>query len=146
MTKFNARQLAGFLVPSIVGIMLFMIPIQVNGSWTVAVKVLADVIGNALGDFLPFLCVIIVTISAVLGLASLAKPSFITSYPIIDSTFTATPIWAIIRCIGAVFVWLTFLGVGAEDEGGVLYMITGPDAGGFVLNDLLTTLVVLFLF
>ena len=117
MRKLDAKQLAGFLVPSIVGIMLFMIPIQVNGSWTVAVKVLADVIGNALGDSLPFLCVIIVTVSAVLGLVSLAKPSFITSYPIVDSTFSSTPIWAIIRCIGAVFAWLTFLGVGTEDEG-----------------------------
>ena len=145
MRKLDAKQLAGFLVPSIVGIILFMIPIQVNGSWTVAIKVVADVLGNALGDSLPFLCVIIVTVSAVLGLVSLAKPSFITSYPIVDSTFSSTPIWAIIRCIGAVFAWLTFLGIGAEEEGDVLYMVTGPNAGGFVLNDLLTMLVVLFL-
>ena len=145
MRKLDAKQLAGFLVPSIVGIILFMIPIQVNGSWTVAIKVVADVLGNALGDSLPFLCVIIVTVSAVLGLVSLAKPSFITSYSIVDSTFSSTPIWAIIRCIGAVFAWLTFLGIGAEEEGGVLYMVTGPNAGGFVLNDLLTMLVVLFL-
>ncbi|MBQ9001610.1 MAG: YjiH family protein [Eggerthellaceae bacterium] len=145
MEKYTAKQIAGFVIPSAVGIMLFMIPIQVDGSWTIAVKVVADLIGGALADFLPLLCVIIVTVSALLGVISLGKPSFITSYPIIDDTFTATPVWAIIRVIGAVFIWLTFLGVGADDENSVLYMITSPDAGGFVLNDLLTVLVVIFL-
>lgn len=61
------------------GILLFMVPIQVDGSWTIAVKVIADLVGSALGGFLPLLCVIIVTVSAVLGVASIGKPSFITS-------------------------------------------------------------------
>ena len=103
MKQYSARQLAGFIVPSVVGIILFMIPIQVDGTMTITVKVIADIIGSALGDFLPLLCVIIVTLSAVLGVISLGKPSFITSYPIVDETFSATPIWAIIRVIGAVF-------------------------------------------
>ncbi|MBR0404769.1 MAG: YjiH family protein [Eggerthellaceae bacterium] len=145
MGKYNGKQIAGFIIPSVVGILLFMIPIQVDGSWTIAVKVVADVIGSALGGFLPLLCVVIVTISAVLGVASLGKPSFITSYPIIDATFTATPIWAVIRCIGAIFIWFTYLGVGAEDETDPFYIITCADAGGFVLGDLLTVLVVIFL-
>jgi len=145
MGKYSAKQIAGFVIPSIVGILLFMIPIQVNGSWTITVKVIADIIGGALGGFLPLLCLIIVSVSAVLGVISLGKPSFITSYPIIDETFTATPIWAIIRIVGAVFIWLVYLGVGAEDEGSFLYMITCADAGGFVLGDLLVVLVVIFL-
>ena len=145
MGKYSAKQLVGFILPSVVGILLFMIPIQVDGSWTIAVKVLADVIGQALGDFLPLLCVIIVTVSAVLGVASLGKPSFITSYPIIDETFTATPVWAIVRVVGAIFIWIVFLGIGADDEGSFLWMISSPDAGGFVLNDLLTVLVIIFL-
>ena len=55
MEKLSARQIAGFAIPSVIGIILFMVPIQVNGSWTITVKVLADIIGNALGDFLPLL-------------------------------------------------------------------------------------------
>ena len=42
MGKFSARQVVGFVVPSVVGILLFMVPIQVDGSWTIAVKVVAD--------------------------------------------------------------------------------------------------------
>ena len=145
MEHSKTKQMIGFIVPSVVGILLFMIPIQIEGSWTIVVKVLADIIGNALGDFLPILCVAIVTVSAVLGVISLGKPSFITSYPIMDNTFSATPVWAVIRVVGAVFIWLTFLGIGADDENSPLYMITSSSAGGFVLGDLLTVLVIIFL-
>ena len=145
MEHSKTKQMIGFIVPSVVGILLFMIPMQVEGSWTIVVKVLADIIGNALGDFLPILCVAIVTVSAVLGVISLGKPSFITSYPIMDNTFSATPVWAVIRVVGAVFIWLTFLGIGADDENSPLYMITSSSAGGFVLGDLLTVLVIIFL-
>ena len=145
MNKYSAKQIAGFLIPSIIGIAIFMIPIQMDGTWTIVVKVIADIIGNALGDFLPLLCVIIVTASAILGVASLRKPSFITTYPIIDETFTTTPIWAIIRVVGAIFIWIVYLGIGAEDEGSFLWMFSNADTGGFVLSDLLTVLVIIFL-
>lgn len=143
MQRYRAGQLAGFIVPSLAGVLLFMVPIQVDGSWTIAVKVLADVLGSALASVLPGLCVAIVTVSAVLGVVSIGRPSFITSYPVIDQTFSATPVWAAIRVVGAVFAWVAFLQLG--DEGSALYAISGADTGGFVLNDLLTTLVLIFL-
>ena len=40
--------MAKFLIPSIIGIILFMIPVKYNGDWTVCVKILADIIGGAL--------------------------------------------------------------------------------------------------
>ena len=146
MRNYTKRELAGFVVPSVVGIFLFMIPIRFHGEWTIIVKIIADYIGAWLGGFLPLLCVIIVTVSAILGILSLKKPSFISSYPIIDNTFSTTPIWAIIRCVGAVFIWLTYLGVSAgEDSTGIIHMITESGAGGFVLSELLTVLVIIFL-
>ena len=71
MGKYTSKQLIGFILPSVVGILLFMIPIQVDDSWTIVVKLIADIIGDAFAGFLPILCVIIVTVSAVLGVASL---------------------------------------------------------------------------
>ena len=138
--------LAGFLIPSIVGIFLFMIPVQDDGKWTVVVKIIADVISQAIGDFLPLLCLIIVTISALLGIVFLKHPTFITSYPIVANTFSTTAIWVVIRVIGAIFIWLTYFGIDADDEStGIIHMITCDDAGGFVLHDLLTVLVIIFL-
>ena len=143
MEKYSAKQILGFIVPSVIGILLFMIPVQYDGSWTVVIKIVADLIAGVLGDALPLLCCIIVTASAVLGVISLGKPSFITSYPIVDETFSTTPVWAIIRVLGCIFIWIAYLGAGAE-EGSNLYVIASADTGGFVLNDLLTVLVIIF--
>ena len=138
--------LAGFLVPSIVGIILFMIPVQYDGSWTIVVKIIADLISDAIGEFLPALCVGIVTISAILGIIFLGKPNFIATYPIVANTFSTTAIWVVIRILGAIFIWLTYLGIQSGEGGaGVISLITSGDNGGFVLNDLLTVLVVIFL-
>ncbi|MBR1396632.1 MAG: YjiH family protein [Selenomonadaceae bacterium] len=138
--------LAGFIVPSIVGIFLFMIPVQYDGNWTVIVKIIADMISKSIGDFLPILCVAIVTISALLGIIFLRKPTFITSYPVVANTFSTTAIWVVIRVIGTIFIWLTYLGIDAdENSSGLIHMITVSDAGGFVLHDLLSVLVIIFL-
>lgn len=138
--------LAGFLVPSIIGIILFMIPVQYDGSWTIVVKIIADMISDAIGEFLPALCVGIVTLSAVLGVVFLSKPNFIATYPIVANTFSTTAIWVVIRIAGAVFIWLTYLGIDADGESdSVIGLITSGDNGGFVLHDLLSVLVVIFL-
>ena len=142
----NKKQgsLAGFLVPSIIGIALFMIPVQYDGSWTIVVKIIADMISNSIGELLPGLCVGIVTVSAILGVIFLGKPNFIATYPIVANTFSTTAIWVVIRILGAIFIWLTFLGVD-KDGDSVISLITSGDNGGFVLNDLLSVLVVIFL-
>ncbi|MBR7024782.1 MAG: YjiH family protein [Selenomonadaceae bacterium] len=137
--------LAGFLVPSIVGIILFMIPVQYDGSWTIVVKIIADMISNAIGDMLPGLCLIIVTVSAVLGIIFLGKPNFIATYPIVANTFSTTAIWVVIRIVGAIFIWLTYFGIDADNPDSTIGLITSGDNGGFVLNDLLSVLVVIFL-
>lgn len=134
--------LAKFLIPSIVGVLLFMLPVRSGGEWTIFVKILADFIGGALGDLLPLLCVIIVTLSGVLSLIGLTKVKFISENPLLCETFLTTPAWAVTRAVGAVFIWLTYLQLGTE--GTLLWMITEGGAGGFVLGDLLTVLVIIF--
>ena len=145
MPENKKRLLAGFIIPSAIGILLFMIPVSWDGKWTIIVKIIADMIGKALADWLQLLCVIIITVSAVLGAVALRKPSFISSYPVIDKTFSAAPIWVVIRIIGAVFIWLTYLGVHAgKEESGIIHMITEGSTGGFVLSELLSVLVIIF--
>ena len=141
----RSKLTARFLIPSVIGILLFMIPVKYNGDWTIAVKIIADKIGGVLGDVLPLLCVVIVTISAVMSLISLGKPKWITEHPILRDTFTTSPVWVVVRVLGAIFIWLTYLGIDAGDEDtGIIHMITEGAAGGFVLGDLLTVLVIIF--
>ncbi len=145
MTEKRGSLMAKFLIPSIVGIVLFMIPLKHNGEWTILVKILADAIGAALGGVLPILCVLIVTVSAVMSVVALAKPKFIMENDILKDTFAVTPVWVVVRVLGMAFIWLTYLGVAAGDDAtGFVHMITEGGAGGFVLGDLLTVLVIIF--
>lgn len=143
MEKNKKKLLPLFIIPSVVGIILFMIPVKYNGDWTVCVKIIADMIGGLLTNILPMLCIIIVTISAFLSLIALAKPKFIMDNNLLKDTFAVSIIWVIIRVTGAVFIWLTYLEVGV-DGSGIIHMITDGAAGGFVISDLLTVLVIIF--
>ena len=136
MENKNGKKVAGFVIPSVIGIILFMIPVKYDGNWTVTVKIIADLIGGALGSVLPVLCVAIVTVSAIGSLIGLAKPKFMTENAILADTFCTSPVWAIVRVIGAVFIWMTYLGMGTEGGNDIVSMITDGGAGGFVLGDL----------
>lgn len=145
MEKKNGKLMAGFLIPSIVGIILFMIPVKYNGDWTIFVKILADKISGVVGPALPILCVIIVTLSALMTLIACGKPKFITENKLLNDTFSVSPIWVVVRVLGCAFIWLTYLGVQAGDnDTGFIHMITEGDGGGFILGDLLTMLVIIF--
>ena len=141
----NSRQksIAKFLIPSIIGIILFMIPIKYDGEWTICVKILADKIGAGMEGILPILCVAIVTVSAVMSIISLFKPKFITNNKLLTDTFSASPVWVVVRVLGAIFIWLTYLGIDAQGDG-FIHMFTEDGAGGFVLTGLLTVLVIIF--
>ena len=129
-TKSNAKLKALFIIPSITGIILFMIPVKnADGDWTVVVKILADIISGYIGGFLPLLCVLILTVSAVMSLIALAKPKFIMNSDIMKECFACKPIWVVLRVLAVIFVWLTYLGVG-EDGVGLIGMITGGGQGG----------------
>ena len=73
MAENRSKYLAKFLIPSIIGVVLFMVPVKHGGEWTILVKILADFIGTALGGVLPILCVLIVTVSAVMSVIVLSS-------------------------------------------------------------------------
>lgn len=54
--NYTLKQKLMFVVPSTIGVFLFMVPLFVNHTWTIAVKLLADVINGFIGGFLPPPC------------------------------------------------------------------------------------------
>ena len=57
LEKYNWKHILGFVIPSILGVVLFMIPVEVDGTWTVIVKVIADLIGSRVAEFFPLFTV-----------------------------------------------------------------------------------------
>ena len=147
-TNRNSGKLkAMFLIPSLVGVLIFMIPDKYDGSWTVIVKIIADIISGDLAGILPILCVAILTVSAILAVVSLiAKPKFIMDNEVLKSCFACSPIWVVVRVIGCICVWVAYLAtyMGVEYGGGILAMMSGPDEGGLAL-DLIVGLVIIFM-
>ncbi len=148
-TKSNAKLKALFIIPSIIGILIFMIPMKINGSWTVLVKVMSDALKNAIGyNNVAMLCIAILTISAVMAIIALAKPKFIMNNELLKGCFACSPIWVVVRVIGCVCVWLTwiysFSPAAKETENAFIQAIVGGDQGALAY-DLIIGLVFVFL-
>ena len=139
-SKFTFNNNIKFIFPSLLGVLLFMIPINYEGNITIPVAILSNKLTDLLGASLPY---IIATTLAISGLFTLItfvfKPKFILNNKFLNSLFNLTPMWSISRIIGSIFGILTLHQFGPE-------FIISDVTGAFVFNDLLTILFSIFLF
>ena len=141
--KTNKKSLLNFLIPSIIGIIIFMIPVKYDGNWTIIVKIFADFIAKILGDYLPALCTIIITISFVMSVLASFNVKFIKENKLLNQTFSVTPVWLVLRILGFIVVWMVVL----KDKlnlGPFFDMVVADESATFILNELLTSLVIIF--
>ncbi|MDQ0257428.1 nucleoside recognition membrane protein YjiH [Evansella vedderi] len=130
-----------FLLPSLLGIGLFMIPFPAgDGSYKITVSVLADWLGGLLEAALPAIMMLIIFLS-VLGviIQKWAKPKALVNNPFFVNLFDINPFWFTIRIIALVLVFMTFFKVGPE-------WVHDDYTGGLLLYDLLPILFTIFLF
>ncbi|MBF2262068.1 YjiH family protein [Staphylococcus capitis] len=133
-----------FITMSILGIILFLIPIPVvqdgQKQTTLPVAFLANCLKDLLGNIMPILIVLIITISGVLTLlCSTIYKHKLNPQGLMYNAFNVKLGWLVLRVLSVVFVWLTYLKVGPK-------MIYSEDTGGLVFYSLLPTLVAVFLF
>lgn len=139
-SKFTLKDNLKFIIPSIIGVLLFMIPIKYEGDVTIPIAIFSGMLVNFLGEYLVYIITGTMAISAILSLiATIVKPKFITNNKILSSLFTITPLWLVSRVLGGIFGVLAAFQIGPQ-------MIISGDTGAFVLNDLLTVLFSIFLF
>lgn len=139
-SKFTLKDNLKFIIPSIIGVLLFMIPIKYEGDVTIPIAIFSGMLVHFLGEYLVYIITGTMAISAILSLiATIVKPKFITNNKILSSLFTTTPLWLVSRVLGGIFGVLAAFQIGPQ-------MIISGDTGAFVLNDLLTVLFSIFLF
>lgn len=145
-----------FLVPSLMGIALFMLPVRhganglfdPSGDVTIIVKIIADNLKDLVGyNNVAALCAVILTISAVMSIWGLFKPKFLTENGLLKDCFLCSPIWVVIRVFGAISVWLTWLFgqnyKGLKTSAAVVQTIAGENQGELAF-DLIIGLVFIF--
>ncbi|MGF1758022.1 YjiH family protein [Photobacterium sagamiensis] len=129
-----------FLLPSLLGVFLFMAPIEYQGTITIPIAVLAKSVQTVFDGMLTAMITFIISLTAIMSVfTKLAKPGFITNNNFLGGLLNPTLPWFIVQQMGAVFVLMTYFGFGPE-------MIHDGAAGGLVLNDLLPVLFSVFIF
>lgn len=145
-TAFNTSQAPGlstwlrFLIPSLIGIFLFITPIRVSGEFSIPVALLAGSLKSIIGSHLPTVITLIVVLTGVVTFATkLFSPRLIINKPFLAGLFDISIPWCLVRLVGMVFILMTFFKVGPE-------AIWSADTGSMVLHDLLPTLFSVFIF
>ncbi|MEG0823825.1 MAG: YjiH family protein [Erysipelotrichaceae bacterium] len=138
--KFNFKNNIKFILPSLLGVLLFMTPVKYDGNITIPVAILSNKLTDLLGGSLPYIIAITLAISGIMTLITFVfKPKFILNNKLLNTLFNVSPIWSISRIVGSIFGVLVLLQVGPE-------FIISDVTGGMVFNDLLTLLFSIFLF
>lgn len=133
------RELLIFLIPSLLGMLLFLVPIVYDGKVTIGLGVLADGLKAALGGQLPAIATGLLLFSAAAGLlASLLRPRWIRERHVLRELFILPPFWLGLRLLGALFAAMTFWQFGPE-------WVWNANTGGVVLKDLAPVLITFFL-
>ncbi|WP_022942835.1 YjiH family protein [Psychromonas hadalis] len=136
----NLQTILTFIVPSLIGLLLFITPINFQGNITIPIAIVAKALQSLLGDSLTLIVTCIVVFTATITLLhKLFKFNFIKKSPFFNGLIDISPVWFVIRLLGALFITLTYLTIGPE-------MIFSGNTGALVLNDLLPVLFCVFIF
>ncbi|MDP9940028.1 YjiH family protein [Ectopseudomonas alcaliphila] len=138
-TSYSLRQLLIFLIPSLLGVLLFLTPIVYEEKVTIGLGVMADALKAGFSDWLPAIATALLLLSAALGLfGSLLKPRWLTERRALNDLFVLPPLWLVLRVLGGLFAAMTFWQFGPE-------WVWNANTGGVVLKDLAPVLITFFL-
>lgn len=138
----NLGNVLKFIIPSLLGVILFILPIKVNNNYTILVKAFSDFFITNTTKILPVICFIVLTISAVGSMIwYIANKNYGKKIYFIKKFdfFKTSLIWLSLKIISLVFSTMVLF------DTGLTYVIDS-ETGGFIFNDLITTLVVIFSF
>lgn len=128
-----------FLIPSLIGVFLFMTPVPSGEIMTIPIAVMAKAIQALFSQIALGLIATIICITGVMSLVfSVFKPKSLTKFRLLNHLFNVSWIWLVTRLLGMVFVLLTYFQVGP-------HAITSENTGLLVLKDLLPVLFSVFI-
>ena len=138
MKIFKNKSFYKFLIPSLIGMLLFVTPVNHGGNLTIPVAVMANLLLDFMGDGSTAVICGLISISAITTLIHRFRGiEFIKNNPKLDNLFGVKGFWFAVRMIGFVFAVMMFSGIGPE-------IIIGDVTGGVVLYDLMPILVCVF--
>ncbi|MFC0272593.1 YjiH family protein [Metabacillus herbersteinensis] len=139
VNMFSMKDYLKFLIPSLVGILLFIVPITSEDGITIPVAFLANQINTFLGDLIPMITMFIITLSVIGSfIAVFFKPRFITESLFLNKLLNVSKFWLSARFLGMLFAIITLYEMGLE-------WIYSENTGGLLMYDLIPILFSTFL-
>lgn len=130
--NYSTNQFLRFLIPSLIGAAVFLLPIPKDGTFTIVIGILADALRAILKTWLPYIGVFLVCLSALLTVFAVAiKPGWIAKSEFLSGLFIVKPLWWISRVLGAVLYVMVVYKIGPEyvwsmDTGGTPGIVLIP--------------------
>lgn len=129
-----------FILPSLLGIFLLMVPFQYEGETTIMVALLANLFTAQFDAILPTVVLLLIGLSAVMTIVYRAfQPKFIENNKFLNDLFDVSLIWTGIRFVGFILATMTYFQWGPA-------IIWSANTGGLILYDLIKDLLGIFLF
>ncbi|GIO26801.1 YjiH family protein [Ornithinibacillus bavariensis] len=129
-----------FIIPSLIGILLFIVPLKTAEGFTIPIAIMANWVQDKLANQLSLIMMLIILVTAVLTVfARLAGEERLAKTPFFLKLLYVNWFWTIARVLAAVFAIMVYFRIGPE-------AIHGEDTGQLLLGSLLHVLFAVFLF
>jgi nucleoside recognition membrane protein YjiH len=149
----NKTNFLYFILPSFLGIFFFLTPIEYGGESKIIVAHLAKTLHDYAAAWWPHIITSLLTLAAFLTCwASFWKPHWTKSYPWLGSICMVTPVWLLVRFVGALLAILALCNLGVDTlpddlydrEKGVLFVILPVLLANLLFGLLLSPLLMQF--
>ena len=140
--RFTLTSHLRFIIPSLLGIFLFMVPFPQKDGITIPIAILSGKLQDWIGSYVPAIMTALIVLTVVGTFAAkLMRPAIISRSSFFSSLFDVKPVWAAVRVLGAIFAIMTLFKIGPK-------WVWSDATGGLLLNPdgLLTILFSVFLF
>ena len=138
--KHSIKTILTFIIPSLIGLLLFMTPINVEGSITIPIAIISKALQSQMGSSIQLIMTCIVLLMALASLLTqLINPKFVRKSIFLRTLLKVNLFWLAVRILGAIFIVMVYWQVGPE-------AIISSATGGLVLNDLVPVLFSVFIF
>nr|WP_313428801.1 YjiH family protein [Siminovitchia terrae] len=139
LRSYSFVQYLKFIIPSLIGIYLFMVPVKTEEGITIPVAFLAGVINNLFVDYVPVAATWLMILSVLASIVSrVFKPAFIMKNSFLYTVFHVSNGWLVTRILGTIFSVMSVFKVGPE-------WIGNENTGGLLAYDLIPVLFTTFL-
>lgn len=143
MKKYSVATYFYFIIPSLIGVFLFMTPILTEEGWKVPIAILANVLAGIVAPIISYFTIGMFAISAIGALIAKFIPRKNAKEPsMLDTLFYVNWFWTITRIIGLAFASMVVFNFGPS-------AINNENTGGLLMDPnegLVTFLFTIFLF